>query len=273
MIDWDAARETFQRDGVVYLPQVLDKAALDAALESWTWSLANPALGGKVPQANDSTFYQDLYNPRVLDGYRAMLEASPIPAICAKLWGKDDVWFMYEQVFLKEGGDTRRTPWHQDGSYLPVGGIDNAVCWISFDPLSKEDSLEFIPGSHKGALYNGSSFELGDDTAPLYKVSDLPRLPDIEAQRDKYEIVSWATQPGDLIVFDFATLHGGAATRAGQRRRTLTLRFFGEGATYEPKQQIASLPNAPELAKILKPGEPFRGERFLKLHPKIAKAA
>lgn len=273
MIDWDEARETYRRDGVVYLPQVLDKPALDAALEAWRWSLANPALGGKVAQETDSTFYQDLYNPRVLEGYRSMLEVSPIPAMCAKLWGKDDVWFMYEQVFLKEGGETRRTPWHQDGSYLPVGGIDNAVCWITFDPLSKEDSLEFIPGSHKGQLYNGSSFALGDDTAPLYKESDMPRLPDIEGEREKWNIVSWPVTPGDLIIFDFATMHGGAATHEGQRRRTLTLRFFGEGATYEPKQNITGLPNAPEIAKLLKPGDPFRGERFLKLHPKRRAAA
>jgi len=269
-IDWRAARETYARDGVVFLPQVLDKAALASALKAWEWSLANPAGGGKVAQSTDSTFYQDLYNPRVLDGYRDMLEASPIPEVCARLWGTDDVWFMYEQVFLKEGGETRRTPWHQDGSYLPVGGLDNAVAWITFDPLSKEDSLEFVPGSHKGVLYNGSSFQLGDDTAPLYQGSEMPRLPDIEANRDKFEIVSWPVTPGDLIVFDFNTMHGGAATHAGQRRRTLTLRFFGERAVFAPKTLITGLPNEPDMGERMKPGDPFRGPNFLKLNPKVA---
>jgi ectoine hydroxylase-related dioxygenase (phytanoyl-CoA dioxygenase family) len=263
-IDWQAARQAYARDGVVMLPQVLDQAALSAALKAWEWSLAHPHGGGKVNQANDSTFYQDLYNPNVLTGYRSMLEASPIPEICAKLWGTGDVWFMYEQVFLKEGGETRRTPWHQDASYLPVGGLDTAVAWITFDPLSKADSLEFVPGSHKGVLYNGSRFELGDDTAPLYDNSQMPRLPDIEADRADWDIVSWPVTPGDLIVFDFATLHGGAATHAGQRRRTLTLRFFGERAVFDPKIKMSGLPNAPELDR-LQPGEPFRGERFLKL--------
>jgi ectoine hydroxylase-related dioxygenase (phytanoyl-CoA dioxygenase family) len=268
-IDWKAARETYGRDGVVHLPQVLGLADLDAALQAWEWSLAHPAFGGRVAQASDSTFYQDLYNPNVLEGYRTMLEASPIPEVCARLWGGGDVWFMYEQVFLKEGGETRRTPWHQDASYLPVGGFDTAVAWITFDPLAKADSLEFILGSHRGALYNGSRFELGDDTAPLEGL-DLPRLPDIEGERDKWDIISFPVTPGDLIMFDFATLHGGAATHAGQRRRTLTLRFFGERARYEPKGARPSrLPNAPELHR-LKPGDPFRGDGFLKLHPKIA---
>ena len=51
MIDWDEARERFDRDGVVFLPKVLDAAQLAAAHEAWRWSLANPALGGNVPQA------------------------------------------------------------------------------------------------------------------------------------------------------------------------------------------------------------------------------
>ena len=36
------------------------------------------------------------------------LEASPIPEACARLWGTDPVWFIYEQMFLREGG--RRRP-------------------------------------------------------------------------------------------------------------------------------------------------------------------
>jgi ectoine hydroxylase-related dioxygenase (phytanoyl-CoA dioxygenase family) len=269
-IDWDKAREDYQRDGVVFLPQVLSAENLQVALKAWEWSLANPALGGKVPQATDSTFYQDLYNPRVLEGYRPMLEASPIPEICARLWGTDAVWFMYEQVFLKEGGETRRTPWHQDASYLPIGGRDTAVAWITFDPLSKADSLEFIPGSHRATLYNGSSFALADDTAPLFPDSELPRLPDIEGDRGAWEIVSWPVTPGDLIVFDVATLHGGAATHAGQRRRTLTLRFFGERAEYAPKANRTQLPNTPGMAGRLQPGDPFRDARFLQLRPAVA---
>jgi ectoine hydroxylase-related dioxygenase (phytanoyl-CoA dioxygenase family) len=255
---------------VVFLPKVLGSEQLDAALEAWSWSLAHPALGGKLPQAGEATFYQDLYNPRVLEGYRPMLAASPLPQICARLWGTPSVWFMYEQVFLKEGGETRRTPWHQDASYLPIGGLDTAVAWITFEPLAKADSLEFVPGSHRATLYNGSSFALGDDTAPLYPDSDLPRLPDIEADRALWEVRSWPVTPGDVVVFDIATLHGGAATHGVQRRRTLTLRFFGERAVYAPKAGRSALPNTPGMGERLVPGDPFRDDRFLQLWPKPA---
>jgi ectoine hydroxylase-related dioxygenase (phytanoyl-CoA dioxygenase family) len=260
-----ALAEAYARDGAVHIPGALDAAALAAARAAYDWSLANPGpLASNIRQATDTTFYQDLYNPGCMSAYRAMLEGSPIPAIVADLWGSRPVWFMYEQVFLKEGGLTRRTPWHQDSSYLAVAGDDLAVAWITFDRVAKADSLEFVKGSHRGRLYNGSRFELGDDTAPTHPNSSLPRLPDIEAERAAWDIVSWAVEPGDLIVFHPKTLHGGAATRPGAIRRTLTLRFFGEDAVYDPREGGAG-PRVSGFHDRMRAGESFRDPSFLQL--------
>jgi ectoine hydroxylase-related dioxygenase (phytanoyl-CoA dioxygenase family) len=262
--DLAAARETYAADGVVALRGALDEKALGDALAAWEWSLAHPGpASSRVRQADqDATFYNDLFNPDCLAGYRAMLETSPLPAQMAELWGSPDVWFYYEQVFLKEGGQTRRTPWHQDSSYLAIAGDDLAVCWITFDPLSPEDSLEFVRASHRGALYSASRFELGDDTAPINPGSTLPRLPDIEADRASWDIISFPTRPGDVVVFHPKMLHGGASTRPHQRRRTLTLRFFGRDAVYSP---LDGRPGAPGVQGPLNPGDPYRDPRFLKL--------
>lgn len=264
-MNWAEARAAYAQDGAVHVPGALSKTDLAAALGAWEWSLANPsALASKFRQATQSTFYHDLYNPECLGGYREMLEASPVPGIVAQLWGSDNVWFMYEQVFLKEGGETRRTPWHQDSSYLAVEGDDLAVAWITFDACAKEDSLEFVRGSHKGTLYNGSRFELGDDTAPTHPDSPLPRLPDIEAARADFDIVSWAVEPGDLVVFHPATLHGGAPTHPGKRRRTLTLRFFGADATYAARVGGAG-PRIKGFHERKRTGDPFGDASFLKV--------
>ncbi|MET0274060.1 MAG: phytanoyl-CoA dioxygenase family protein [Phenylobacterium sp.] len=193
-----------------------------------------------------------------------MLEASPVPALVAALWDAPDVWFMYEQVFLKEGGETRRTPWHQDSSYLAIAGEHLAVVWITFEPLAVEDSLEFVRGSHKGPLYNGSRFELGDDTAPVNPSSPLPRLPDIEAKKADWDIVAFPVTPGDLVLFHPATLHGGAATHGGKRRRTLTLRFFGTDAVYDPRPGRAG-PRVDGFHQRMTAGAPFRDPSFLRL--------
>ena len=262
-------KRQYEDDGVVLLEGALGPAALAQAQAAYDWSLANPGPGvSRVVQASDATFLNDLYNPRCMEGYRPMLEASPLPALIADIWGADDVWFFYEQVFLKEGGETRRTPWHQDSSYLAIAGQHLAVAWISFDAVPRADALEFVRGSHRGRLYNGSRFELGDDTAPTNPNSSLPRLPDIEADRDApnspWDIVGYETRPGDVVLFHPKMLHGGGATHPDGRRRTLTLRFFGEDAIYEARDGRAG-PVIKGFHDRMRTGDTFRDPSFLKL--------
>jgi hypothetical protein len=199
-----------------------------------------------------------------------MLEASPIPALVADLWGASDVWFMYEQVFLKEGGEARRTPgirtpptWPLPDHTWPSPGSPSTR-WRKRTPSSSS-------AGRTGPLYNGSRFELGDDTAPLHPRASLPRLPDIEADRAAWDLVSWAVEPGDLIVFHPAMLHGGAPTHPGQRRRTLTLRFFGDQSVYDPREGGAG-PRVAGFHERMRAGEPFRDPSFLKLAPETTLA-
>jgi ectoine hydroxylase-related dioxygenase (phytanoyl-CoA dioxygenase family) len=265
MAAMQTARTALRRDGIVKVPGLLDAAALAAAQDAYDWSLAHPGRGASmIAQASEATFFNDLFNPDCLQRYRAMLETSPIPRLVSELWDGSPVWFFYEQVFLKEGGETRRTPWHQDSSYLAIAGAHLVVAWIAFDPVAEENALEFVRGSHLGPLYNGSRFELGDDTAPLHPQASLPRLPDIEADRGSFDIVSFPVEPGDVVLFHFATLHGGAATHAGGRRRTLSLRFFGEEAVYDPREGRAG-PPTPGFHERMRPGEPFRDPAFPRL--------
>ena len=257
----------FADDGVVLLKGALDQAALAEAQAAYDWSLAHPGpLASKVTQATDALFYNDLLNPACLDAYAPMLRNSPLPTIISHIWGCPGVWFMYEQVFLKEGGEARRTPWHQDTSYLSIAGDHLAVAWISFDPALAADSLEFVCGSHRGQLYNGSRFTLGDDTAPLYQGDCMPQLPDIERTRDQWDIRSWAVDPGDVIVFHPSLLHGGAPTHAGSRRRTLTLRFFGNDARYEARPAPAG-PGGRAFHERKTQGDPLHDPDFLQLLP------
>jgi ectoine hydroxylase-related dioxygenase (phytanoyl-CoA dioxygenase family) len=280
--DLAAAAAHFRDDGVVFIPRALDDAALGLALEAYEWSLNNPSpAAAQFPQNKPGRFYQDLANPRAIAAYRRLLAESPAADIAAALWGGRDVWFMYEQVFLKEGGEARRTPWHQDSSYLPIEGRMIAVMWITFEPVAKEDSLEFVRGSHRGILYDGSRFDPADDTAPLYGDGSMPRLPAIEADRSRFDIVSWAVAPGDVLVFHPAMLHGGAPTHAGRRRRTLSLRFFGDDAIYAPRLALSgdrarSRADDPEasvfsrLPAALKPGTPLRHPGFPKIRPRAS---
>jgi ectoine hydroxylase-related dioxygenase (phytanoyl-CoA dioxygenase family) len=265
-----------REDGVVCVRNALDGKSLSLAQAAFDWSLAHPSPAANRYAGGEGTFYQDLANPKAAAAYRELIEKSNAADIVAALWGSDDVWFMYEQVFLKEGGENRRTPWHQDSSYLPIDGSQIAVMWISFDPVAKDDSLEFVRGSHRGVMYDGSRFDPNDDTAPIYGDGSLPRLPNIEAERSRWDIVSWAVEPGDVLVFHPGVLHGGAATHRGTRRRTLSLRFFGPDAVYASrpgmrgKRRPVDDPEASVFARAaaaLSPGDPLRHPGFPKLRP------
>ncbi|HWB83035.1 MAG TPA: phytanoyl-CoA dioxygenase family protein [Bryobacteraceae bacterium] len=221
----------FRQDGVVCVEGALDGEASRIAEDAFRWSLENPGPAAREVLAGaPGAFYQDHANPNCLPAYRSLLYETCIADLVSSLLGTQNLWLLYEQIWLKEGGDKRRTPWHQDLPYIPLEGEDLAVFWTSFDPLAKEDSLEFVQGSHRGPLYNPTAFDARDASASMFADGVWPRLPDIESERNKWPIVSWAMKPGDVLVFHPAILHGGAPTREGQRRRSISLRFFGDRA-------------------------------------------
>ena len=75
-----------------------------------------------------------------------------------------------------------------------------------------------------------------------------------------------------MVVFHANALHGGAPTRPGLRRRTVSLRYFGDDAVYAPRQRIATDPEGRRVATTLEsvfgamePGAPFRHPMFHKV--------
>ena len=276
-------RARLAEDGVVHLPAALSRHTVERARQALQWSLENPGPGAAhLPSKGEGTFYQDLANPAALTRYAPLVRDTEIADIVASLWGSERVWFMYEQVFAKTGGTTRRTPWHQDTPYLPVQGRQVVVLWMSFEPVAVAHALEFVRGSHRGTLYDGSRFDPDDDTAPLYGDGSLPRLPDIEADRSRWPIAAWATEPGDVIAFHPAILHGGGSTTTSTSRHTLSLRFFGDDATVAARPGRAAVEGAPPpddrppdpaqhpltRMRLLPEGTPFRDAAFPELRPR-----
>ncbi|MEO5723373.1 MAG: phytanoyl-CoA dioxygenase family protein [Ilumatobacteraceae bacterium] len=264
--DIDELRRGFRDDGAIVVRGLLDSDGVALAEAAFRWSIEHPGPAASHPfEGIDGAFYQDLCNPDAPgnDHYLSMLRGTPIGELISQLWDDPELWFMYEQVFLKEGGENRRTPWHQDAPYLCVEGDHLAVVWITFEHVAREDSLEFVRGSHRQTLYNTSAFDAIDETLPLYE--GLPRLPDIEADRDAFDILSWEIEPGDILVFHPAMLHGGAPTHPGSRRRTLTLRFFGRDAVYVERPGNGVAPMIEGLHERLRPGQSFRDDAFPEL--------
>jgi len=272
-----ALREQFLEGGVVCVAGALDAHAMKRAEAAFNWTRAHPgASAGDVLAGRPGAFYQDHGNPASYSAYHGLLHDTCLPDVVAGLSGSQNLWLLYEQIWLKEGADTRRTPWHQDLSYIPLEGDHLAVVWLSLDAVPADRALEFVRGSHRGPLYNPTAFDPDDDTASMFEEGVWPALPDIEASRGQWPIVSWAVRPGDLIVFHPAILHGGAPTRQGERRRTISLRFFGDHAfcAERPEQGLADVDRLKrgdggrdpiEQMAMLPPGTLFRHDGFPKI--------
>jgi len=261
--------ERFRRDGVFLFRNALNSTELRTALSAWHWSVEHPgpSASGLVPGSDDA--FQDLCNPLASAMYERVIHETPLASIAHQLWGGSAVWFLYEQVFHKRAAHVPRTPWHQDTSYWSIRGSHLISFWISFESIPAISALEFVRGSHLGPLYNTSRFDAGDATLPLFEVATdhpgyLPPLPDIDANREQYDIVAFTTDPGDVIAFHASTLHGGGATDSNTpKRRTLTLRYFGEDC----RMAHGPGPAGPfgHTTKHLAIGERLRHARFPKV--------
>lgn len=253
--------QQFHRDGVVRLRQALEPKWLRQAEACYQWSLENrSANASSYGKDADSTFRVDTGNPESLPVYADFLKQSPVADLVAAAWNSPEVLYAFEQVFYKEGGAVRsqRTGWHQDTSYLSFDGEHLAVMWITFEPVPKEFTLEFVRGSHRGPLYEQRG--VPNPTRPT--------VPKIEADRDNYDIAGWPIEPGDVLLFHPSILHGGGGTEAGRRRRTLSLRFVGQDTKFLRRPPGGDTPPAfLEMNERMTDGEPFRHPSFLHLRP------
>ncbi len=270
--------ENYARDGAVLIEGFLDAGRLSRCRAAYDWNIANPGPNAQtLYSGTDKEHHVDNANPRSAVRLKELVRSIPFGDLFAELWGSQHVWYFAEEVFLKEGARGGRTPWHQDTSYLPWDGAHWANAWISFEAVPPANSLEIIRGSHRGVRYDGSDFQdLNDPTAPLHGGPALPRLPDIEAERARnpgaYEVLSWASEPGDVVVLHPGTLHGGAPVDANfPDRHTLVLRFFGDDARFHalPAQSRSGYAEAGTLfveeIKHLKQGDLFRAPCFEQL--------
>jgi ectoine hydroxylase-related dioxygenase (phytanoyl-CoA dioxygenase family) len=276
--DWRALGDCYRADGLIKLEKLLDAEMLSKCRVNYDWSVANPGpFAFNIFDGTEHRTINDNSNPAAQTRYKDLVNSNVFADALAAVWGSEHVWFFAEEIFGKEGGKVGRSPWHQDTSYLPWVGAHWANLWISFEPLPKANTIEVVRGSHRGITYDGTTFtDPNDPTKPLHGGDAWPRLPDIESDRKadpaSWDVLSYGTEPGDVIMLHPHCLHGGAPVDANcPNRHTLVLRFFGDDATFRslPEYSRAGYPRqgilfADELAH-LKDGAPFRSPTFLQI--------
>lgn len=260
----DGDVEAFRRDGVVCLRNVFESDWLDLVARGIRRNLEDPALAYKDVSAKGSTgrYLTGCWNWSLIPEFREFALHSPAGAIAGALMGSDLCVFVEDNWFVKEPGAVGRTPWHQDEPYYHTRG-DFCSVWLPLEPLAAAEAIEFVRGSHLwGKMFMPANFE---DETPRDRPSDVGGViyeltPDVEADRRGFDIVSWALEPGDCVVFTGRTLHGAPANASsGKVSRRLSTRWADGGTRFFDKGYSWTSFVADHG---LRDGDLLRGEKF-----------
>ena len=168
--------------------------------------------------------------------FRDFVFTSPAAAIARRIMGSNGIRFFHDQLFIKEPGSTDTTPWHHDQPYWPVVGDHVCSIWLTLDPVTRESSgLEYIRGSHRWSKrFTPSDF--GSLNVESVREGGADPIPDIDANRDQYEFLSWDLEPGDCLVHHSLAVHGAQGNSSATiRRRALSTRWLGDESYYRPQ--------------------------------------
>jgi ectoine hydroxylase-related dioxygenase (phytanoyl-CoA dioxygenase family) len=225
----------FSRDGVVCVRAALDPAEVAEAASAIEEVLANPGPLAQVASSSDDPgmFAEDFCRWQQIHQIERLARHSRLPAIAAALMATPQVRFYHDHVLVKEGRTRQRTPWHQDQPYYNVDGR-GVSAWIPVDAVPYAGCLELVAGSHRGPWLLPRTFL--SNQARWFPAGSLAELPDIEADRQSYDIRRFELQPGDAIFFDFLTVHGAPGFPYDSRRRVLSLRYLAADARHAPRR-------------------------------------
>jgi ectoine hydroxylase-related dioxygenase (phytanoyl-CoA dioxygenase family) len=260
MLDQSQLNE-FQIDGVTLIKNRFTDW-MDILRKGVAKNMQDPGPFGReyVTEGEKGRFFGDYCNWDRIDEYRQFMFDSPVAEIAADLMQSNTARIFHEHVLVKEPGTDKITPWHHDQPYYCVDGKQVCSFWIALDPVDIDTCVEFVAGSHKwGRWFTPRKFS-GDD----YAHSDnwLEPVPDIEANRDQYDIRKWDLEPGDAIVFHYLTLHGAPSNLSSTRsRRAYAARWLGDDTVYAQRSGITS-PPFPGVEDRLKPGDKMDGPEF-----------
>ncbi len=191
---------------------------------------------------------------------------SKLPPLCAKLLDTSYLNFWEDTTFVKGPNTPQKTTFHQDYTYFQIQGLKCCVVWIPLDKASrKTGAMQYVRGSHLwGHTFAPNVFIA---QTPLLDAPD-PKLPDIEANPDDYDIVTVEAEPGDVIIHHVLTIHGAKGNMSeDQIRRAISFRYCGDDIRYFDRP--GAIPQ-PYISNPLPDGTPLYSRDYPLVWPKPA---
>ena len=256
--------EQYQRDGAVCIRQLFQQDEIDTLRAGIDLNLAELSPRAIVASGRDDPgrFVEDFCNWQDNAHYRRFIFDSALPETAGRLMQSSTARLYHDHMLTKQPATRQKTPWHQDQPYYNIEGRQNVSMWIPVDPVSRESSLELVAGSHLGPWLMPRSFMANE--AKWFPEGSLADLPNVDADRSAFRILSWELKPGDAVAFHMLTLHGSMGSIA--RRRVFSVRFIGDDARHARRSWKTS-PDFPGLAQRLPDGAVFDDPLFPLLYP------
>lgn len=167
---------------------------------------------------------------RLYPAFERFATRSPLPELVAALLRSDRVWLYEDSVLVKEPGTREETAMHQDLSYFHVDGSQVCTTWSPLDRVDETTgAVRYVVGSHRWDRSFRPNLFVTTTPLPGTEGEIAPQVGEL----GDAEIVTFATEPGDVVIHHARTLHGasGNAT-ADRRRRAISVRYCGDDARY-----------------------------------------
>ena len=229
------AVERFREDGAARLRGVIDADWIEWLRRGVARNLDAPTpLHTVQTLAGEPGFFlSDICMAQEIAEFREFILNGPAAAAAARLMASERVNFWADTLWVKEAGTPKRTRWHQDQPFFWIDGTQVCVLWWPLDPVRHENGLELVKGSHRwGRSFAPELSRLGQDLYARPEGQRFERMPDIDARRDEYEILSFDVEPGDAIAFHGFTVHGAAGNADCRMRRAISTIWMGDDARY-----------------------------------------
>jgi ectoine hydroxylase-related dioxygenase (phytanoyl-CoA dioxygenase family) len=205
--------DAFRRDGAVRVRGAFSEDDVALVAGGIDRNLAEPSERALIASRPDDPgrFFEDFCGWQRISEYEKFIRESPAAEIAGELMGSQQVRLFHDHVLVKEPATRQPTPWHQDQPYYNVDGRQACSLWMPVDPVDCESTLQFVAGSHIGPWLVPRTFI--DSEAKWFPEGSLEELPDVEGDREAFEILAWELEPGDAVYFHMLTLHAAGGAR------------------------------------------------------------
>ena len=257
---------SFRTNGVVKVSGAIDPSWISELLTVADVQLTKPSkwVNDVNAGASENRLFTDRYLWRHNDVIHRFVHDSGCARLAAQAMGSNSARFYFDHLLIKKVNTPTITPWHQDAPYWPFRGKQIASIWLALTPVTVEGSgMEFIRGSHLDDVYylpevfGGADNKSGQWASAQQGVA----VPDIDANREEYDIVSFDMAPGDALIFSAWILHGARGNSSStQDRVALSTRWLGDDVLWDPREGVD--PTVDPAQVLVDPGMPPRDNSF-----------